>query len=81
MWQTVVVVVIVAASAVSAAWWLLPAATRARLAGRLAAGLRPGRLRAWLENRARPTAPPVGCDACPQTRLHEPRPKKPPRTA
>ena len=78
MWQTVVVVVIVAASAVYATWLLLPAPVRSRLAGRLAARLPSGRLRAWLERKARPTAPPAGCDACPQTRLHDPRPGNPP---
>lgn len=81
MWQTVLVVVIVAVSAASAVWWLLPAATRARFAARLAARLPPGRLRAWLERKARPTAPPAGCDACPQSRVHEPRSDGPPGAA
>lgn len=84
MWQTVLVFLIVAASAVYAAWLLLPAVSRTRLAGWLAARL-PGAsgpfawLHAWLRDKARPAAPPTGCDACPQSRIEEPRPGGPPK--
>jgi len=86
MWQTVLVIVIVTASAMYALWLLLTAPLRARLAGWLAARLPrsagpPGRLHAWLEKTARPTAPSTGCDACPQSRLHEPGSGRPPGTS
>lgn len=83
MWQTIIVIVIVTVSAVYATWLLLPLAVRARLAAWLAARL-PQRggpfrwLRSRLEQRARPTAPPTGCDACPQFRIEPVAGRKPP---
>ncbi len=78
MWQTALVIVIVAVSAVYATWLLLPAPVRTRLAGRMAARVPPGRLRQWLQRKARPTAPPTGCEACPQSRIEPPGPGTPP---
>lgn len=85
MWQTVIVILIVAVSAVCALWLLLTPASRACLAGWLAArlphdGRAPGRLRTWLEAGARPTSSPTGCDACPQSRIAPAPDRKPPAT-
>jgi len=80
MWQWLIVGVLVLASAAYAVWALLPAATRLRLARRLAAG--PGPLAQAgqrLERAARPV-PRSGadCDACPQSRVVGERRKRPP---
>jgi len=80
MWQQFIVAVVVVAAAAYAVWALLPAASRARLATRLARG--PGPL-AWLGarlGRAARTPPPTdaGCDACSGSASGSERPKGPP---
>ena len=80
MWQWILVAVIVAASAVYAAWALLPAATRLRLARRLAAGPAPlAALGARLAPGAHP-GPETGadCDACPHSRVGNGGRERPP---
>ena len=80
MWQWVLVALIVAASAAYAAWALLPAATRLRLAGRLAAAPAPFAALGQRLTRASRPLPKTGadCDACPHSRVGTGSPQRPP---
>jgi len=80
MWQWFLVATLVLVSAVYAAWALLPAATRLRLARRLASIPGPlAQVGARLERAARPvTKTGADCDACPQSRVANGARKRPP---